>query len=184
MFRSGHACVLSELDAPPLSRKQVLMNASEIETKVQDATGNEAWGASGTTLLEIATSTQNDEERALIQGVLLQRLRETGSNWRQCYKALNIIEYCIKNGSERYGNNLIKVRYKRCSLSIAASSRSGKATSAVWKLANPSNTASPTLARIRHVFSTELFFPERRLTHVGLALRESTCARRPSPSSS
>ncbi len=77
------------------------MNASEIETKVQDATGNEAWGASGTTLLEIATATENDEERSLIQGVLFQRLREAGPNWRQCYKALNIIDYCIKNGSER-----------------------------------------------------------------------------------
>jgi hypothetical protein len=77
------------------------MNASEIETKVQDATGNEAWGASGTTLLEIASATENEEERSLIQGVLFQRLRESGPNWRQCYKALNIIDYCIKNGSER-----------------------------------------------------------------------------------
>ena len=82
-------------------RKAVLLNASEIESKVQDATGNEAWGASGTTLLEIATATESEEERTLVLGVLYQRLRESGSNWRQVYKALNVIDYCVKNGSNR-----------------------------------------------------------------------------------
>ena len=107
------------------------MNASEIETKVLDATGNEAWGASGTTLLEIATSTANEEERNLIQGVLFQRLRESGSNWRQCYKALNIIEYCIKNGSERF-EIYFRLNFHRSSSNLnslsTVSFRNGRAT--------------------------------------------------------
>ena len=68
--------------------------------KVKAATNNEPWGPTGTQMAEIADMTFGMDVRE-IMATLRERLQEKGSSWRYCYKALNIIEYLVANGSER-----------------------------------------------------------------------------------
>jgi len=82
--------------------KNVVMNYSEWEIKVRDATNNEPWGASSTLMKEIAKGTYQYDSFNDIMNTIYSRLTEcTDDKWRQCYKALQLLEYLIKNGSER-----------------------------------------------------------------------------------
>jgi len=82
--------------------KNVVMNYSEWEIKVRDATNNEPWGASSTLMKEIAKGTYQYDSFNDIMNTIYSRLTEcTEDKWRQCYKALQLLEYLIKNGSER-----------------------------------------------------------------------------------
>lgn len=81
--------------------KNIIMNISEIESKVREATSNDAWGASGTLMQEISHATYNYEQFNEVMSTIYKRFAETGKNWRHVYKALILLEYLIKNGSER-----------------------------------------------------------------------------------
>jgi epsin len=82
--------------------KNLALNVSEMEAKVKDATNGEAWGPSGTQLHELAMATGSQEDRAIIIQSLIRRFGETPENWRKTYKALNVWEYCLKNGARRF----------------------------------------------------------------------------------
>ncbi|XP_069508912.1 ENTH domain-containing protein 1 [Ambystoma mexicanum] len=69
--------------------------------KVREATSNDPWGPSGTLMLEIADLTYNATALSEIMGILWQRLNDRGKNWRHVYKSLTLVEYLLKNGSER-----------------------------------------------------------------------------------
>ena len=68
--------------------------------KVRTATNNEPWGPTGTQMAEIADMTFGQDVRE-ISAALKERMQAKGTNWRYCYKALNIVEYLVSNGSER-----------------------------------------------------------------------------------
>lgn len=73
-----------------------------MESKVREATNNEPWGASTTLMAQIAAGTYNYREREEILSFVFRRFTEKAANeWRQIYKALQLLEYLIKNGSER-----------------------------------------------------------------------------------
>ncbi|KAI8376225.1 uncharacterized protein BYT42DRAFT_573836 [Radiomyces spectabilis] len=73
-----------------------------MEAKVHEATNNEAWGASSTLMREIAQGTYNYQYFNEIMPTLYKRFTEKEARqWRQIYKALVLLEYLIKNGSER-----------------------------------------------------------------------------------
>ncbi|KAI8143719.1 hypothetical protein BJV82DRAFT_514240 [Fennellomyces sp. T-0311] len=73
-----------------------------MEAKVHEATNNEAWGASSTLMQEIAQGTYNYQYFNEIMPTLYKRFTEKEARqWRQIYKALVLLEYLIKNGSER-----------------------------------------------------------------------------------
>ncbi|KAI8065568.1 hypothetical protein BC940DRAFT_72495 [Gongronella butleri] len=73
-----------------------------MEAKVHEATNNEAWGASSTLMQEIAQGTYNYQYFNEIMPTLYKRFTEKeASQWRQIYKALVLLEYLVKNGSER-----------------------------------------------------------------------------------
>ncbi len=40
-----------------------------------------------------------------IMQLIYERMQERGSNWRICYKSLQLLEYLIKHGSERVIDN-------------------------------------------------------------------------------
>jgi len=82
--------------------KNLALNVSEMEAKVKDATNGEAWGPSGTQLHELAMATGSQEDRAVIIQALIRRFSESPENWRKVYKALNVWEYCLKNGARRF----------------------------------------------------------------------------------
>lgn len=78
------------------------MNLSEMETKVREATNNEPWGASTSLMGQIAAGTYNYREREEILGFIFRRFTEKAANeWRQIYKSMQLLDYLIKNGSER-----------------------------------------------------------------------------------
>ncbi|KAI8922085.1 hypothetical protein DFJ77DRAFT_445223 [Powellomyces hirtus] len=82
--------------------KNAVYNYTEMEIKVRDATNNEPWGASSTLMQEIATGTSHYTHFNEIMDTIYSRFTEkTGSEWRQIYKALQLLDYLIKNGSER-----------------------------------------------------------------------------------
>ncbi|EDO16090.1 hypothetical protein Kpol_1001p2 [Vanderwaltozyma polyspora DSM 70294] len=96
---------LSIYDAKKYFRKaqNVMFNYTEMEGKVREATNNEPWGASSTLMEQISQGTYNIREREEILSMIFRRFTEkTASEWRQIYKALQLLEYLIKHGSERF----------------------------------------------------------------------------------
>lgn len=78
------------------------MNLTEMESKVREATNNEPWGAPSTLMAQIASGTYNYREREEIVAFIFRRFTEKAANeWRQIYKSLQLLDYLIKNGSER-----------------------------------------------------------------------------------
>ncbi|KAJ3287606.1 Epsin-3, clathrin recruitment and traffic between the Golgi and endosome [Rhizoclosmatium sp. JEL0117] len=82
--------------------KNAVLNLPEYQCKVLEATGNEHWGASSTLMLDIAHATGNPQHFNDVMSTIYQRVQEpAGPTWRQTYKALQLLEYLIKNGNER-----------------------------------------------------------------------------------
>ncbi|KAK7203110.1 epsin-3 [Myxozyma melibiosi] len=82
--------------------QNVMMNFSPMEAKVREATNNEPWGASGSLMQEIADGTFNYASFNEIMPMIYKRFTEkTASEWRQIYKALQLLEFLVKHGSER-----------------------------------------------------------------------------------
>ncbi|KAJ9107471.1 hypothetical protein QFC21_000924 [Naganishia friedmannii] len=78
--------------------KNAVLNVSEMEAKVREATNDDSWGASSTLMQEIAQGQQFNE----ILPLIWSRFHECEArDWRQIYKALTLLEYLVKNGSER-----------------------------------------------------------------------------------
>lgn len=78
------------------------MNYTEMEAKVREATNNEPWGASSTLMQEIADGTNSYSEFHEIMPMIYKRFTEKSADeWRQIYKALQLLEFLVKNGSER-----------------------------------------------------------------------------------
>lgn len=83
--------------------QNAVLNLSEIETKVREATNNEPWGASSSLMAEIARGTFNYRDREEICNMIFRRYTEKSAHeWRQIYKALQLEEYLVKHGSERF----------------------------------------------------------------------------------
>ncbi|KAK3951426.1 epsin-3 [Pseudoneurospora amorphoporcata] len=82
--------------------QNAVMNYTEMEAKVREATNNEPWGASSTLMQEVADGTFNYATLNEIMPMIYRRFTEkSAEEWRQIYKALQLLEYLIKHGSER-----------------------------------------------------------------------------------
>ncbi|WPH01586.1 ENTH-domain-containing protein [Acrodontium crateriforme] len=82
--------------------QNAVMNYTEMESKVREATNNEPWGASSTMMQEIASGTFNYQLLNEIMPMIYKRFTEkSAEEWRQIYKALQLMEFLVKNGSER-----------------------------------------------------------------------------------
>ncbi|KAG5439343.1 hypothetical protein PCK2_000841 [Pneumocystis canis] len=99
---------LTFYDVKSIFRKaqNVVMNYNEMEAKARDfvreATNNEPWGASTTLMQEIAIGTYNYTAFNEIMPIIYKRFTEkTAEEWRQIYKALQLLEFLVKHGSER-----------------------------------------------------------------------------------
>lgn len=76
-------------------------NYSSVQKAVRKATSNDPWGPSSTLMAEIADLTYNVVAFTEIMQMLWKRLNDHGKNWRHVYKALVLLEYLIKTGSEK-----------------------------------------------------------------------------------
>lgn len=80
----------------------LVMNYTETESKVRDATNDDPWGPSGQQMQEVASFTFTYEQFPEVMGMLWKRMLHEGSaNWRRTYKSLLLLDYLLKNGSER-----------------------------------------------------------------------------------
>ncbi|KAK0459998.1 uncharacterized protein EV420DRAFT_1534391 [Desarmillaria tabescens] len=82
--------------------KNVVLNVSEIEAKVREATNDDPWGASSTLMQDIANRTFNYPDfNEIMPSIYSKYMEKEARQWRQIYKALQLLEYLIKHGSER-----------------------------------------------------------------------------------
>ncbi|XP_065173198.1 epsin-2 isoform X3 [Atheta coriaria] len=83
--------------------KNLAHNYSDAQRKVREATSNDPWGPSSTIMAEISDLTYNVMAFSEIMQMIWKRLNDHGRNWRHVYKALVLLEYLIKTGSEKVG---------------------------------------------------------------------------------
>ncbi|XP_028267836.1 epsin-3 isoform X2 [Parambassis ranga] len=81
--------------------KNMVNNYTEAEVKVREATSNDQWGPPSSLMSEIADLTFNVVAFTEVMGMIWKRLNDHGKNWRHVYKALTLLDYLIKTGSER-----------------------------------------------------------------------------------
>jgi len=80
----------------------IVMNYTETEAKVREATNDDPWGPSGQQMQEISSFTFTYEAFPEAMGMLWKRmLQDNKQNWRRIYKSLLLLDYLVKNGSER-----------------------------------------------------------------------------------
>ncbi|KAJ8613982.1 hypothetical protein CTAYLR_005636 [Chrysophaeum taylorii] len=73
----------------------------DTEKKVFEALNNKNWGASSTTLNEIARETFSYDKFGKIFKLIWEAADGAPRNWRKIFKALMLCEYLVKNGCER-----------------------------------------------------------------------------------
>uniref|UniRef100_A0A1I8ILY0 ENTH domain-containing protein n=1 Tax=Macrostomum lignano TaxID=282301 RepID=A0A1I8ILY0_9PLAT len=81
--------------------KNIVHNYSDAQVKVREATSNDPWGPSSTLMSEISDMTNNVMAYTEIMSMIWKRLNDKNKNWRHVYKALVLLEYIIKTGSEK-----------------------------------------------------------------------------------
>ncbi|XP_060521247.1 epsin-2 isoform X2 [Cylas formicarius] len=83
--------------------KNFAHNYSDAQKKVREVTSNDPWGPNSTLMAEIADLTYNVVAFSEIMQMVWKRLNDDGKNWRHVYKALVLLDYLIKTGSEKVG---------------------------------------------------------------------------------
>ena len=63
------------------------MNYTEMESKVREATNDDAWGPTGQQMQEVSQATFTYEQFPEVMGMLWKRmLQDNRKNWRRTYK--------------------------------------------------------------------------------------------------
>lgn len=83
------------------SVKNVALQYSDIEVKVREATSNDKWGASSSQMAEIARATNDYDSYPLLFAMLWKRLNDQ-EHYLHVQKALLLVDYLLRNGSERF----------------------------------------------------------------------------------
>uniref|UniRef100_A0A914E6P9 ENTH domain-containing protein n=1 Tax=Acrobeloides nanus TaxID=290746 RepID=A0A914E6P9_9BILA len=90
-----------------------VMNFTEAETKVREATNEDPWGPTGPQMQEIAHMTFQYDAFPEIMGMLWKRmLQENKAAWRRVYKSLILLNYLLKNGNEKGKDQGVNVRHR------------------------------------------------------------------------
>ena len=64
----------------------MVMNYSDVESRVREATNDETWGPHGSLMAEIAKFTFTYEHYPEVMSMLWKRMFESRRNWRRTYK--------------------------------------------------------------------------------------------------
>ena len=74
-------------------RTNVVMNYSEVESRVREATSDDAWGPHGAIMHEISQYTFTYEHFPEVMSMLWKRmLHESKKNWRRVYKVMLLFQ--------------------------------------------------------------------------------------------
>ncbi|CAF1193101.1 unnamed protein product [Adineta steineri] len=80
----------------------IVMNYSETEAKVVEATNDESWGPPGKLLQDLSQLSYSHENYNELIGMLWKRcFGQDKKYWRRTYKSLLVLTYLIKNGSDK-----------------------------------------------------------------------------------
>lgn len=72
-----------------------------LEKKLNDAMSNENWGAPNSLLIELSQATTNFNDFFVITRELWAAIDEPPEKWRRIFKALSLLEYLLKYGTDR-----------------------------------------------------------------------------------
>jgi ENTH domain len=89
-----------------ISKSITTINKTPLEKTLIESLSNENWGVANSTLTSLAESTYSHVDGPVIVEYLLEAINEQPSKWRRILKALNLLEYILKVGSERVGSDL------------------------------------------------------------------------------
>lgn len=81
--------------------KNVILNYSDAQRKVREATSNEPWAPPTELLRQIAEYSHNPSELNDMMLILWKRINDSGRNWRHVYKSLVLLEYLLLRGSDK-----------------------------------------------------------------------------------
>ena len=88
------------------SATNYVMNYTEPEAKVREATNEDQWGPTGPLLSELVRYTNMYTTFGEVMGMLWQRMTQDNQGaWRRVYKSLLVLDHLIKNGSDRCINS-------------------------------------------------------------------------------
>ncbi|MFH4979137.1 hypothetical protein AB6A40_005846 [Gnathostoma spinigerum] len=80
----------------------LVMNYTEAETKVREATNEDPWGPTGPQMAEIARMTYQYDAFPEVMAMLWKRMfQDNREAWRRVYKSLTLLNYLLKHGAER-----------------------------------------------------------------------------------
>jgi hypothetical protein len=83
-------------------RQGVIMNYTEAEQLVREATNEEPWGPTGPLMQQVSQGTFQHDQYPEIMGMLWKRMLVDNRNcWRRVYKSLILLEHLLKHGAER-----------------------------------------------------------------------------------
>ena len=117
------------------------------QVKVREATSNDPWGPSSTMMSEIADLTYNVVAFTEIMQMIWKRLNDHGKNWRHVYKALVLLEYLIKTGSEKVRVQIPSYIFGQSQSSIGICLISGGTTMQGEHLRHPNLEGLPIFGR-------------------------------------
>ncbi|KAJ1607212.1 putative transmembrane domain-containing protein [Cryptosporidium canis] len=91
---------------------QIVHPLTQLEKWLKEATANTNWGCSSTILSEIARSMTDYHDYVVVQKCIGECLSEKPSKWRKIFKTLVLVEYLLKNGIDRFVDDIKEYIYK------------------------------------------------------------------------
>lgn len=81
--------------------RNVVHNYNDAQVKVREATSNDPWGPAASLMSDISDMTYNHLAFSDIMQMLWKRMNDNGKDWRHVYKALVVLDYIIKAGTDK-----------------------------------------------------------------------------------
>ena len=93
-----------------------MFSTAEFKKILNEATSNENWNISNSKLQILADHTYNWEDYNVIMKHLWAKVQCKSKEWRRIFKALNTMDYLVKNGAPRVVQDIKDDLYKIRSL--------------------------------------------------------------------
>ena len=93
-----------------------MFSKAEFKKILDEATSNENWNISNSKLQVLADHTYNWEDYNIIMKHLWKKVQSKPKEWRRIFKALNTMDYLVKNGAPRVVQDIKDDLYKIRSL--------------------------------------------------------------------
>ncbi|CAE7613817.1 EPSIN2 [Symbiodinium natans] len=116
----------SGLGSVKKAANRVTQRESALEKNLREATSNQNWGVPNSQLHDIARASFDFQEYQTIITEIWAGLQEAKSRWRRVLKTLNLVEFLVKNGSERIIDEIRRDQYKVRPLMDFSYSEDGK----------------------------------------------------------